>query len=54
MRNACADWAFRELEGALEERTWEVADMAIDPMLAPLHSDPRFKQLLVRAGLLAS
>jgi tetratricopeptide (TPR) repeat protein len=47
------DRAFKELESALEERTWEVVNMAIDPMLNPLHSDPRFKQLLTRAGLRA-
>jgi tetratricopeptide (TPR) repeat protein len=48
------DRAFAELSGALEERTWEVANMAIDPMLEPLHSDPRFNRLLVRAGLRAN
>jgi TolB-like protein len=47
------DRAFKELESALDERTWEVADMAVDPMLIPLRSDPRFKQLLMRAGLSA-
>jgi TolB-like protein/Tfp pilus assembly protein PilF len=45
------DRAFRELEAALEERTWQVVNMGIDPMLAPLHGDPRFDRLLVRAGL---
>jgi len=45
------DRAFRELEAALEERTWQVVYMGIDPMLAPLHGDPRFGRLLVRAGL---
>jgi serine/threonine-protein kinase len=45
------DRAFRELEAALEERTWQVVNMGIDPMLAPLHADPRFGRLLVRAGL---
>ncbi|NJD17969.1 MAG: tetratricopeptide repeat protein [Gemmatimonadetes bacterium] len=45
------DRAFRELEEALEERTWQVVNMGIDPMLAPLRSDPRFGRLLVRAGL---
>jgi tetratricopeptide (TPR) repeat protein len=45
------DRAFEELEGALEEKTWEVVYMAIDPMLEPLRSDPRFARLLARAGL---
>jgi tetratricopeptide (TPR) repeat protein len=45
------DRAFQELEGALEERTWEVVYMAIDPMLEPLRSDPRFARLLARTGL---
>jgi len=45
------DRAFQELEGALEERTWEVVYMAIDPMLEPLRSDPRFARLLGRTGL---
>lgn len=45
------DRAFRELEGALEERTWQVVNMGIDPMLGPLRADPRFEDLLLRAGL---
>ncbi|MDP2959087.1 MAG: tetratricopeptide repeat protein [Longimicrobiales bacterium] len=45
------DRAFRELEAALEERTWQVVNMGIDPMLDPLRADPRFAELLVRAGL---
>jgi tetratricopeptide (TPR) repeat protein len=45
------DRAFRELEAALEERTWQVVNMGIDPMLAPIRPDPRFGRLLVRAGL---
>jgi TolB-like protein/Tfp pilus assembly protein PilF len=45
------DRAFQELEAALAERTWQVVNMGIDPMLAPLRSDPRFGQLLLQAGL---
>ncbi len=43
--------ALRDLEAALEERTWQVVNMGIDPMLGPLHGDARFEALLARAGL---
>jgi len=43
--------ALRDLEGALEERTWQVVNMGIDPMLNPLRDDARFAALLARAGL---
>lgn len=45
------DRALRDLELALEERTWQVVNMGIDPMLNPLRADPRFAELLLRAGL---
>lgn len=45
------DLAVHELEEALGEGTWQVANMAVDPMLAPLHDDPRFPEILVKVGL---
>lgn len=45
------DEAFGQLEGALAERTWQVANLAVDPMLTPLRADSRFNTLLARAGL---
>ena len=44
------DKAFVRLEAALGEGTWQVANMKVDPMLGPLRSDPRFSNLLLRAG----
>jgi len=44
------DGAFVRLEAALGEGTWQVANMKVDPMLGPLRSDPRFGNLLLRAG----
>ncbi len=45
------DEAFRELEAALEERTWHMAMITIDPMLDPLRDDPRFEGLVSSVGL---
>jgi len=45
------DRAFRELQAALDERTWQVVNMGVDPMLGPLRDDPRFPALLRRVGL---
>lgn len=45
------DRAVEELEGALEERTWQVLNMAIDPMLRPVREDDRYPGLLARLGL---
>ena len=44
------DRAFVQLEAALGEGTWQVANMKVDPMLGPLRNDPRFSDLLLRAG----
>jgi tetratricopeptide (TPR) repeat protein len=45
------DRAIRELESALEELTWQVVLVKVDPMLAPLRDDPRFIGLVRRVGL---
>jgi non-specific serine/threonine protein kinase len=45
------DRAFEELRAALDERTWQVVNMGVDPMLGPLRDDPRFPALLRRVGL---
>ncbi len=45
------DRAFEELRAALDERTWQVVNMGVDPMLGPLRDDPRFPALLQRVGL---
>jgi hypothetical protein len=35
----------------MEERTWQVVNMGIDPMLNPLRGHPRFQELLLLVGL---
>jgi adenylate cyclase len=45
------DQAICWLERACEERDSHLAFLSIDPRLASLHADPRFKALLKRVGL---
>jgi tetratricopeptide (TPR) repeat protein/tRNA A-37 threonylcarbamoyl transferase component Bud32 len=45
------DRAISELESAVEEFTWQVVLVKVDPMLAPLRADPRFTRLVRRVGL---
>lgn len=47
------DQAFMWLERAIDEGGRHVAYLKLDPMLAPLHGDPRFARLLMRIGLSA-
>jgi len=43
--------AIFELEAAMEERTWQVVYMGIDPMLGPLRESDRYSDLLLQLGL---
>jgi hypothetical protein len=45
------DEAFQWLEKAIQERSYQVSSLAVDPRLDSLRSDPRFKPLLTRLGL---
>ena len=45
------DRAIRELESAVEELTWQVVLVKVDPMLAPLRNDPRYTVLVRGVGL---
>ena len=45
-----ADVAFDWLEKAYERRSMEVPHIPVAPSLDPLHSDPRFDDLLRRIG----
>ena len=46
-----ADRAFLWLDRAIDERSWFVAFLNVDPVLDRLRSDPRFKHAVSRAGL---
>jgi tetratricopeptide (TPR) repeat protein len=45
------DQAMASLEKAFEERSWYLADLAVDPKVDNLRSDPRFADLLRRMNL---
>jgi len=45
------DRAFEWLEKAYQERSNGIAYLVVDPVLAPLRGDPRFRSLAQRAGL---
>ena len=45
------DKAFVALNKAYENRESDLLPIKVDPLLDPLHDDPRFKELLKRVGL---
>jgi eukaryotic-like serine/threonine-protein kinase len=48
------DRAFEWLQKALEERSWSLAFVAVDPDMDPLRSDPRLAELIQKLGLAPS
>jgi len=45
------DLAFQELEKGYEDRSFGMVWLKVDPLLDPIRSDSRFKDLLARVGL---
>lgn len=45
------DLAFDELEKGYEDRSFGMVQLKVDPLLDPIRSDSRFKDLLARVGL---
>ena len=45
------DRAFKFLDRAIADRSEDVPLLKIDPRMAPLRDDPRFRELLSRVGL---
>ncbi len=43
--------AFKELERAIEDRDWFIAELAVHPLADPVRNDPRLRPLLERMGL---
>ena len=45
------DATFLWLDRAIDERSWFVAFLNVDPLMDRFRSDPRFRRALSRAGL---
>ena len=45
------DRAFQKLNQAIEEHDQYIGFMKVDPFMRPLHDDPRYKEMLRKAGL---